>query len=132
MTAYADPEHLIGDWLFTALDKKRKVWKDPGFPPNWSFTAPLIKVQRAPGFGATVVSLDDVTLDIDVYAAAYDHAREIAGEVCSLMEFNLPMTTLPGGTFVKLSRASMRPIWTPDPKARRSATYEVLLHGFAT
>jgi len=131
MTGYADAEELIGDWIFEALGRKRRVWWDPGFPSNWPFTAPLIKVQRAVSFGAVAVSLDNPTLDIDVYAAVNDHAREVAADVCSLMEFTLPTTTLPGGIFVKRVVVSMRPVWTPDPKARRSAAYEVLLHGFA-
>lgn len=128
MTAYADPETLLADWLHTQLGIK--AWADPNLPDNWRFTAPIAHIQRGAGIGAAPLSLDDVTLDVDVYAANADHARDTAAGIWSAMVFTLPLTTFPNGIFVKSSSATMQPIWAPDPKIyRRSATYRVILHG---
>lgn len=128
MTVYADPETLIGAWLKDTLTIK--VWADPRPPGNERFTAPLAHVQRAPGLGAVPLSLDDVQLDVDVYAADADHARDTAGAIWSAITLQLPLTTFPGGVLVKYARALTPPMWTPDPKVfRRSATYRVVLHG---
>lgn len=128
MTAYADPELTLAEWLHTQLDIK--TWADPRLPDNWRYTAPIAHVQRGAGVGSVPLSLDDVTLDIDVYAANADHARATADAIWSAMVFTLPATTFASGVFVTSSTATMQPIWAPDPKIyRRSATYRVILHG---
>lgn len=132
MTGYGDPELLVGDWLKTQLPGTVKVWKDPGFPPEWAWTAPLVTVQRGQGAGVVPLSLDDVTLDIDVYSTEADRARLVAQEVWSRIILDLPLTTFaPSGIFCKFTAAISAPTWAPDPKVyRRTAAYRVILHGF--
>jgi hypothetical protein len=128
MTAYADPETLLATWVHDHLTVK--TWADPTLPSNERYLAPIAHIQRAPGTGEVALSLDDVQLDVDVYAAKADHARDTAGAIWSAMVLTLPLTTLPGGIFVKRVSA-VPPYWTPDPRVfRRSATYRVILHGF--
>ena len=126
MAGYADPELLISTWLHTTL--QIKTWSDPDLPSTWRFEAPVAHVQRGQGGGAPL-TLDDVLLDVDVYAANADHARNTAADIWAAMTLTLPLTTFPGGAFVKLSQAVTPPFWAPDPKVhRRSASYRVLLH----
>lgn len=129
MTGHADPELLVSKWLEGLLTIK--TWCDPQLPSTWRFTAPVAHVQRGRGLGAAPLSLDDVTLDIDTYAANADHARKTAGDIWAAMTLQLPLVTLPGGLLVKLSQAIAPPSWAPDPKVfRRTAAYRVILHGF--
>lgn len=128
MTAYADPELLVADWLRDTLSIK--VWRDPKLPGNEPFTAPLTHVQRGAGLGASPLTLDDVTLDVDVYAAAADHARDVAGRVWAAIVLQLPLTTFGNGVFCKFTSAITPPMWGPDPTAyRRTAAYRIVLHG---
>lgn len=129
MTGYADPETSISAWLHDLLTIK--TWADPILPSTWRFEAPVAHVQRGQGLGIVPLSLDDVTLDVDVYAANADHARKTAADVWAAMTLQLPLVTLPGGPLVKLSKAITPPLWAPDPKVfRRTAAYRVVLHGF--
>jgi hypothetical protein len=131
VTGYADPEKLIADWLCELLEIK--TWIDPIPQANWWGQAPIAHVQRGRGLGAVPLSLDDVTLDIDTYAANADHARKTASDIWAAMTLQLPLVTLPGGLLVKLSQAITPPLWAPDPKVfRRTAAYRVILHGFVT
>ena len=131
MNGYADPELLIGKWLQGALGEV-KVWLDPNLPGNWRYTAPLVHVQRGRSLDVLAVTLDDVTLDVDVYAANADHARQVASDVCSAVEFGLRGHTFDNGVTVAFAKAITRPIWAPDPGVcRRTAAYEVVLHGLA-
>lgn len=127
MTAYADPERLIGDWIRDTLEIK--VWEDPKPPADKWINAPIAHVQRSPGGDDLAITLDDALLDVHVYAAVADHARDTANRIWSAMVFQLPKTTFGNGVFVTSATAVMRPVWTPDPKYRRSATYRVILHG---
>lgn len=130
MTGYGDPELLISAWIHTTLGVK--TWADPALPSDWSFTAPIAHVQRGAGAGQVPLSLDDITLDVDVYSAKADTARETAADIWAAMTLQLPLTTLPTGQLVKLSQAVTPPFWAPDPKVyRRTAAYRVLLHGFS-
>lgn len=133
MTGYGDPELLVGDWLKTQLPGTVKVWKDPGFPPEWAWTAPLVTVQRGQSAGVVPLSLDDVTLDVDVYSATADLARVVSQAVWSSLILDLPLTTFaPSGIFVKGAWSLSPPAWAPDPKVyRRTAAYRVMLHGLA-
>jgi hypothetical protein len=128
MSSYADPELLVGRWINTELGVK--VCVDPRLPHNAWATAPIAHIQRGAGFGAAALTLDDVTLDVDVYSAVADHARETAAEIWAAMTLQLPRLTLPGSIFVKKVECPMPPIWAPDPKIfRRSASYRLVLHG---
>lgn len=130
MTGYGDPELLVGDWLKGVLGVQRKVWKDPNLPADWDFNAPLVHIQRGQGLGQVPLSLDDVTLDVNVYAKVADHARTVAQTVWSAMILQLPLTSL-GSILVKGSWVLSPPTWAPDPSVyRRSAAYRVMLHGF--
>lgn len=131
MTGYGDPELLVGRWLRDRLNIK--VFLDPNLPADWPFTAPIAHLQRGSGLGASPLSLDDVVLDIDVYAAKADSARKTADDIWSAMTLGLQLTTFPNGVLVKLSQAVSQPTWAPDPKVyRRTAAYRVLLHGFVS
>lgn len=128
MTAYADPELMIADWLRDTLEIK--VWRDPKLPGNETFTAPFTHVQRGAGLGSAPLSLDDVTLDVDVYAAAADKARDTAGRIWTAIVFHLPLTTFDNGIFCKFTSAITPPMWGPDPTVyRRTAAYRIVLHG---
>jgi hypothetical protein len=129
VTGYADPELLIATWLHDTLDIK--VWADPRLDPNWNFKAPVAHVQRGSGLGTPALSLDDVTLDVDVYAAVADHARKAAADIWAALTLQLPLTTFPNGVLVKLVNVIAPPAWAPDPGVyRRTAAYRVILHGF--
>lgn len=127
---YGDPEVLIGRWLQTLLDVK--VRADPGLPDQWKYTAPLVHVQRGQSAGGLALTLDDVTLDVDVYAENADHARKTAQDVCTAIEFRLRHTTFVNGVTVTHAAALTRPMWAPDPAPyRRTAAYRIILHGVA-
>lgn len=127
MTGYSDPEMVIGDWLRTTLNVK--VWCDPRPPDNRWITAPWVWVQRGQGGGGLALSLDDVLLDCDSYAANADHARELGQKVWAAMTLQLPRTTFDNGLFCTASTTFSAPSWAPDPKYRRAAAYRVILHG---
>lgn len=129
-TGYGDPELLIAAWLKGRLGGKTKVWCDPKPPDNRWTTAPWVWVQRGQGGGGLALSLDDVLLDCDSYAATADHARELGQDVWAAMTLVLPMTTLPNGLLVRASRTFSAPAWAPDPQYRRRAAYELVLGGF--
>jgi hypothetical protein len=129
MTGYGDPELLVADWLKTTLEVK--VWCDPKPPDNRWITAPWVWVQRGQGGGGLPLSLDDVLLDCDSYAATADHARDLGQRVWAAMTLQLPLTTFAGGQImVTHCKAFSAPSWAPDPKYRRAAAYELVLHGF--
>lgn len=128
MTGYADPELLLATWIHDLLSIK--VWADPALPDTWRFEAPVAHVQRGQGLGSPALSLDDVTLDIDTYAANANHARATANLIWSAMTLDLPRTSFDNGIFCKMSVAISPPFWAPDPKVfRRAAAYRVILHG---
>jgi len=125
---YADPEVLIGRWLQTLLNVKVRV--DPGLPDQWKYTAPLVHVQRGQSTATLALTLDDVTLDVDVYAENADHARKTAQDVGTALELHLPKTTFLDGVTVTYAAAITRPLWAPDPALfRRTAAYRIILHG---
>ena len=127
MSGYADPELLVADWLRDLLSVK--TWTDPRLPPNWAFTAPIAHIQRGASLGALPLTLDDVTLDIDVYAGDADTARDTQNAIWSAMETKLPLTTFGNGAFVRQVQTLTRPMWTPDPRVyRRTAAYRLVLH----
>lgn len=130
MTGNPDPEILIAGWLKTQLNIVTRA--DPHLPSNWPFTAPIALVQRGASAGQ-LLSLDDITLDIDVYAAKADHARAAASDIWAAMTLRLRLTTFPAGPIVTLCQALTAPMWAPDPKVyRRTAAYRVILHGYVT
>ncbi len=126
MSSYADPELLIADWLRDLLDIK--TWADPDLPSNYSFQAPIAHVQRGAG-GTAPLTLDDITLDIDVYAARTDHARNTAADIWAAMTLQLPRTTFANGAFVTLAQAITAPMWAPATGVkRRTAAYRIVMH----
>lgn len=130
MTAlgYADPEILVGNWLRAVLGGQVKVWLDPKPPADRWITAPWVWVQRGQGLGQAPLSLDYVLLDCDAYAANADHARALGQRVWAAMTLQLPQTTFENGAFVKSCIKFAGPSWAPDPKFKRAAAYEVVLH----
>lgn len=128
MSGYADPELLVATWIRDALDVK--VWADPNPPSNAWTTAPFVWVQRGQSPNGLALTLDDVLLDCDSYAADADHARELGRRVRDAMMLQLPLTTFANGLFVKWVSTESAPAWAPDPKYRRAAAYRVVLHGF--
>jgi hypothetical protein len=129
-TGYGDPEPLIGTWLKGQLGGKTKVWWDPKPPDDAWITAPWVWVQRGQSGGGLALSLDDVLLDCDSYAAKADTARDLGQRVWALMTLQLPMHVFDNGLMVTSSKVFSAPRWAPDPKYRRAAAYEVVLHGF--
>ncbi|MEU3452177.1 hypothetical protein ABZ671_00840 [Micromonospora sp. NPDC006766] len=129
MAGYADPELLVSQWLHERLDGC-KMWADPELPPDWPFTAPIGHVQRGPGEGDTVLTLDSALLDIDFYAKNADHARQMAGRARDELRLHLPGHTWPSGVTVSAVGTVTAPFWAPDPSVyKRSATYRVVFHG---
>lgn len=128
MTGLPDPETLIGGWLKTVLPGT-KVWWDPAPPSTAWATAAWAWIQRGQGGEVLARTLDDVLLDVDVFAAAADPARLLAGSIWAAMTGSLPRTTLPDGTFVTGVWCVTRPVWVPaDRGVHRSATYRIVLH----
>lgn len=128
MTGYADPELLISKWLHDLLGIK--AYCDPVLDPTWWATAPAAHLQRGVG-GTLALSLDDVTLDVDVYSLKADSARKAAAAIWSAMVLQLPLTTFDDGVFCTGVTTLTQPMWAPDPKVfRRTAGYRVILHGF--
>lgn len=128
---YGDPELLVSDWVQARL--QIKTWCDPILPANWPFTAPLAHFQRGRDQGDSQLTLDVALLDVDVYAANADHARETAELIRGVLRLELPHHTFDNGAFVTGVETQMAPCWAPDPKvSRRSASYRVTLHGMVT
>lgn len=130
MPGYPDPELLIAAWIKDTL--KVKVWADPNPPSNAWTTAAWVWVQRGQSPNGLALTLDDVLLDCDTYAADADHARTLAGRVRDAMMLTLPLTTFANGAFVKQVTTESAPAWAPDPKFRRAAAYRLVLHGLIT
>lgn len=128
MTGYADPELLVGDWIRDTLGIV--VREDPNLRhDSWSL-APVAHIQRSPGGFGAPLTIDDVLLDVDVYAATADHARATAGRIWAAVTLDLPLHTFSNGAFVKAATVQTAPFWGPITKGfRRSATYRVILHG---
>ena len=125
---YADPELLVAEWLHGQLSVK--TWADPELPERWDYTAPLVWIQRGQGSGDTVLTLDDVLLDVAVLAKIADNARETAELVRREIRLNLPLTTFDNGVFCTGSSTFSAPSWAPATGVfRREATYRVILHG---
>jgi hypothetical protein len=127
MSSYADPELLVAEWLKAELDVK--VWADPIPPSNAWTTAPWVWVQRGQAPNTLALTLDDVLLDCDSYAADPDKARALGGRVRDAMMLALPLTTFSNGLFVTRVSTEAAPAWAPDPKFRRAAAYRVVMHG---
>jgi hypothetical protein len=86
-------------------------------------------VQRSPGITDAPLTLDIAVLDIDVYAAVADHARQAANAIKTAMLLHLPRTTFGNGVFVQAVTGGS-PAWAPDPAVyKRTAAYTVTLHG---
>jgi hypothetical protein len=128
MTGYADPELLVSKWLATRLGIK--VYVDPVLPANSWAMAPVAHMLRGRDQGDTQLTLDVALLDVDVYAANADHARQTAENIRGVLRLELPGHTFLNGVAVSGVTTVMAPCWTPDPKIyRRSASYRVVLHG---
>ncbi|MGX6605662.1 hypothetical protein ACWKSP_26540 [Micromonosporaceae bacterium Da 78-11] len=127
MAGYADPELLVSAWLRDQLNVK--VWADPTPPSDKWANAPWVWVQRGQSPNGLALSLDDVLLDCDSYAAVPDHARDLGQRVRNAMMLQLPLHTFADGTFVTHVSTASAPTWAPDPKYRRAAAYRVILHG---
>ncbi len=128
LLTYGDPELLVANWIVATLDIPARA--DPDMRADYWADAPVAHVQRGQGFGTAPLSLDDVTLDIDVFGARADHVRDAAHRIWMAMLMQLPLTTFGNGIFVKHVSAISAPVWSPDPSAkRRSAAYRVILHG---
>lgn len=126
MSEWADPELLVGAWLRDTLSVK--VWVDPKPPTNKWTTAPWLWVQRGQGGDTLALTLDDVLLDCDAYAANADHARQLGQKAWAAMTLQLPKHTFSNGVFVTSSTCFSRPAWAPDPQYRRAAAYRLILH----
>ena len=124
---YADPELILADWIRDTLSVK--VWADPKPPADRWINAPWVWVQRGQAPNGLALTLDDVLLDCDSYAAVADHARDLGQRVRNAMMLTLPLTTFPNGLFVKRVSTESAPAWAPDPGFRRAAAYRVILHG---
>ncbi len=128
MAGYGDPELLVAQWIQDTLQIPCRA--DPDLQPTWWANAPMAHVQRGQGFGQAPLSLDDVTLDVDVYGKVADNVRAAAHQIWMAITLDLPLTTFPNGILVKLAAATAPPAWAPDPDSfRRAAAYRVILHG---
>lgn len=125
---YADAETLIAEWLRGQLGVK--TWADPELPDRWDYTAPLVHIQRSPGEGDGVITLDTPLLDVDVYAKVADNARVTAELVRAAFRLDLPHHTFGNGVFVQAVTCLSAPTWLPASGVfRRGATYRPVLHG---
>lgn len=124
--AYADPEIFLAKRLGERLSVK--TWADPRLPERWDYTAPLVHVQRA-GSDEAAPTLDAPLMDIDVYAALVDNAREVAELVRAEVRLHLPQFTDQSGATITATRTVTAPMWLPDPNVfRRTATYQLFIH----
>ncbi len=129
MAGYGDPELLVAQWIEDTLNIPCRA--DPNLRPEWWADAPMAHVQRGQGLGQVPLSLDDATLDVDVYSHDADHARDAAHRIWMAVLTQLPKTTFLSGIFVTGAFCLSAPAWAPDPTSfRRSAAYRVILHGF--
>jgi hypothetical protein len=83
---YADVEALVKQWLTTTL-AYTNVTHD--LPTNLAFVLPLIVVER---FGGSddVITLDVARVDLDVFAASRDTAKQHALTIWSALRTRLP------------------------------------------
>jgi hypothetical protein len=128
MTGYADGELLVAEWLQNQVGAQ--VTADPDFLQFAPFQEPVGHVQRAPGEGDTVLTLDSMLLDVDWYAELADHARDCAHQTWNLLRLSLPLHTFDNGVFCTGVSTVTAPFWAPATGVyRRSAAYRVILHG---
>jgi len=127
VTGYADPELLITEWMRDTIGGK--FWTSYHLPPNERYVAPLTHVLRDISPNDLPLTLDDVLLDANTYAADEDRCKAVSLDIWNAMVFKLPGTVFGNGVLVKHCRATP-PIWAPDPSVyRRTAAYRVILHG---
>jgi hypothetical protein len=126
---FADVDDLIVTWLPTVGISATTITTDDVLRMDLAYAMPLIQVVTYGGTDRAGV-LDDVNLDIDVYAATRDMAVDLAEEIRTAVLDMLPGYHVPGATVAK-TRTSQRPAWRPyDNTAirRRQAAYTITVH----
>lgn len=132
---YADVEQLLIDWIPTIAGVTAALTMNPdgSLPGNLAYSLPCVLVDRIGG-GDLVVTIDDCTVDVDVFAASRDASREIAETIRAAVRTALPGLTLSGASVVR-TRTATGPRRLPyDSRAqvwRYGATYTIRLHAVA-
>lgn len=126
---YADVERLLAGWLRGVLGYPNITHDLPG---NLTFVLPLIVLWRYGG-DDPVPTLDEASIDLDVFAADYDAAKDHAASIRSNLRSRLP-GYVADGTVVKWVRTTGAPAkrpWDSRGVYRIGATYRIRLHQFS-
>lgn len=126
---FVDVDDLIVAWLPTVGITATTITTDDVLRMDVAYAMPLIQVVTYGGADRSGV-LDDVNLDIDVYAAIRGMAVDLSEEIRTAIIDLLPGYHIPGATVAR-TRTNQRPAWRPyDNTAirRRQAAYAITVH----
>lgn len=128
MPGYPDVDALLLAWLPTQVTAT-VFTADEQLPENLAYAMPLVQVIT---YGGTddVVGVDESLVDIDVYAATLDAAKDLASAVRTAMRLRLAADR-PSGVTVSKVRSVQRPAQRPyDSKAIRRVgqTWSITVH----
>lgn len=129
-TSYADIEALLHDWLTSVLGYENVTFE---LPTNLVFVMPLVVVERFGGADATI-TLDQPTVDIDVFAASREDARAHAESIRQALRTKLPGRTFRGAVVQRvrtISGPTKAPYDSRGTVRRFTAAYQIQLHQFA-
>lgn len=126
MITYAAAETVLVTALAAQFPAARVLTETPA---NLVEVLPCIQVTRFGGVD-DVLSFDEATLDVDVYAATRDDARSLGEQVRGYLRGELPGQTV-AGAFVLRVRTLSAPSWTPHTNTglrRFTSSYQIRLH----
>lgn len=122
---YPSIEPIFAAWLAD----RRDIAVVEQLPTNLTFALPLIAVERLSGADATL-TLDDATLDVDVFASSRDAARNISEQIREDVRLHLTGYTT-GRLSVSRTATVQAPVprpWGNDAVWRFSGTYRIVAH----
>lgn len=132
MAGYGSVETLLQAALTAAIaDSAVTVVVEPqhGLPRDLAYHLPVVTIVRSGG-ADRVLTLDEAVVDVDVYAADYQHARDLAELIRRHVRLNLPGHHA-GGLVVSRTGTNTGPIsrpWLAENIHRVGATYDLTVH----
>lgn len=131
---YGDVETLLTGWIETVVADTVTVVvatdePDDGLPVDLTYRLPLVAVARVGGADDTI-TLDRATVDIDVFASDYRHARDLALDLWARVRRDLPGHTSGTSTVARtrITAAPVRRPWDAPAIYRVGMTAEITAH----
>lgn len=122
---YPSIEPVLAAWLNTQLS----IPVVEQLPFNTTFTLPLISVERLSGSDSTL-TLDEASIDVDVFASTRDSSRNIAELVREALRLRFTGYTSSRLTITRVETVSgPAPLpWSNEAVWRFGATYRIVAH----